>query len=167
MKLSGNLEKAFSDQVTLELQAAIVYRQLSIDMAALDLPGIASWFNAQAAEEEVHAEKFIAHMLDRDAAPLIGDITASGKHVTTVLAAFEASLSHEEKVSNAIRAIYKLAHETADYDSFPLLHWFIDEQLEEEASVREIIGRIKLIGEDGEGLLRLDAELGARQAEAE
>lgn len=159
-----DLKQAFNDQVTLELTAAVVYRQLSIDMAALDLPGIANWFKAQAAEEEVHAEKFIDHMLDRDAVPLIGTIAPANGHAETVLAAFEASLAHEKKVSDAIRNLYRAALAAGDIDALPLLSWFIEEQLEEEASVSAIISRIKMIGEDGNGLLALDAELGARKA---
>ncbi len=167
MELSGELKNAFNEQVTLELTAAVVYRQLSIDMAALDLPGIASWFKAQAAEEEVHADKFIEHMLDRNATPLIGEIHAQAGHAGTVLEAFEASLAHEQKVSEAIRNLYRKATAAGDIDAFPLLNWFVDEQLEEEATVSGIIGRIKLIGEDGNGLLRLDEELGARPAGGE
>lgn len=51
MELTGKLKEAFNAQVTMELTAAAVYRQLSIDMEALDLPGIAGWFKAQSAEE--------------------------------------------------------------------------------------------------------------------
>lgn len=43
-----------------------------------------------------------------------------------------------------------------------LLHWFVEEQIEEEATVSEILGRLRLIGDDGAGLLWLDSELGAR-----
>lgn len=162
MKLTDELEQALNDQVTMEFEAAIVYRQLSIDMDAIDLPGIAGWFKAQAEEEQVHAEKFIEHMLDRGATPLIHPITPTGQHVDSVLAAFEASLAHEKKVSESIREIYRLAQRIGDIDSFPLLNWFINEQLEEESTVSAIIGRIKMIGDDGNGLLRLDSELGRR-----
>ena len=167
MELSGPLKESFNAQVTLELTASVVYRQLSIDMEALDLPGIAGWFKAQAAEEELHADKFIAHMLDRDATPLLGAIKAQTKHVTTVLEAFEAALAHEKKVSEAIRSLYRLANSTDDIDALPLLNWFIDEQIEEESTVSTIISRIKLIGNDGNGILRLDEELGARGTAAE
>lgn len=166
MELTGELKEAFNTQVTIELQAAVVYRQLSIDMDALDLPGIAGWFKAQSAEEEVHADKFITHMLDRDATPLIGAIAAQPKHVTTVLEAFEAALAHEKKVSEAIRGLYRLANSTDDIDALPLLSWFVDEQIEEESTVSAIINRIKLIGNDGNGILRLDEELGGRSTQA-
>lgn len=140
----------------------MVYRQLAIEMDVHDLPGIAGWFRAQSHEEVVHAEKFIAHMTDRDASPTIGDIKAPGVKTDTVQKAFEASLVHEVKVSDAIRSLYRLAQQEGDIDALPLLNWFVEEQLGEEATVGEIIGRVRLIGEDGNGLLRLDAELAAR-----
>lgn len=162
MELTGKLAEAFNDQITLELQAATVYRQLSIEMDMLSLPGIAGWFRAQAAEELEHAEKFIAHMIDRSAHPNIGAMDAPNVSVQIVQDAFEASLGHEKKVSEAIRDLYRLAQNEGDIDSIPLLHWFIEEQVEEEATVGGILDRVKMINNDGNGLLRLDAELGAR-----
>ncbi len=162
MNLTDELEQAFNNQVTLEFEAAVVYRQLSIDMAAIDLPGIAGWFTAQAEEEQIHAGKFAEHMLDRGVTPLIQPLHPSGTHATSVLAAFVAALAHEKKVSESIRNIYRLAQSTGDIDSLPLLNWFVEEQLEEEATLSAIVGRIKLIGEDGNGLILLDAELGRR-----
>lgn len=167
MELTGKLAAAINDQITLEIQAAVVYRQLAIEMEVQDLPGISAWFLAQSAEELVHAQKFTDHMTDRNATPKIGAITAPNVAITTVLEAFEASLAHEQKVSESIRSLYRLAQQEGDIDSIPLLNWFVQEQLEEEASVGEIIGRVKLIGADGNGLLRLDAELGSRQAGGE
>lgn len=162
MELTGKLADAFNDQITLELQAATVYRQLAIEMDVLSLPGVAGWFRAQAAEELEHAEKFATHMIDRSAHPRIGDMSAPGASVQTVKDAFEASLAHEKKVSEAIRDLYRLAQNEGDIDSVPLLNWFIEEQVEEEATVGGILDRVKMINNDGNGLLRLDAELGAR-----
>ena len=67
-------------------------------------------------------------------------------------------------LSASIRALVKKATAADDFDSRPLLDWFIGEQVEEEATVREIVGRLKLIDNDGPGLLRLDDELGQRPA---
>lgn len=162
MKLKGKLATAMNKQVTLEMVAALTYEQLAIDMEAIDLPGVASWFRAQADEEREHAGKFIAHMLDRDAHPQLGSMKVESETAATVLDAFKAALAHEQKVSESIRELYTLAQEQGDIDSLPLLYWFISEQLEEEATVSEIIGRVKLIGKDGAGLLKLDQELGSR-----
>ena len=163
-QLTGKLEEAINEQVTLELEASLVYRQLGIEMDMQDLPGMASWFRAQADEEVVHANKFIDHMTDRGAHPRIQQIPAVSAKAETVLEAFRASLAHEEKVSESIRNLYRLAQQEGDIDALPLLNWFIDEQLEEEAMVSELIGKITLIDDDGPGLLRLDEELGSRKS---
>jgi ferritin len=164
MQLSKSLEDAFNAQITLEFQASLVYRQLAIELEIMDLPGMAAWLRHQADEEILHANKFIDHVADRDNHPRIGATAAPSTVVTSVLDAFEAALGHEEKVSASVRDLYRLAESEGDLDSRPLLNWFLEEQIEEEATVKEIVGRIKMIDEDGPGLLRLDEELGARPA---
>mgnify|MGYP002734113945 CR=1 FL=1 len=164
MKLTPALEEAFNQQITLEFGASLVYRQLAIEMELQDLPGMAGWLRAQADEEIVHANKFIQHVADRDNHPTIGALQAPQVDVTTPLDVFKASLAHEQKVSESIRNLYRLADAEGDIDSRPLLNWFIEEQVEEEATVREIIGQIERIGDDGAGMLRLDADMAARQS---
>ena len=162
MKLTAALEKKFNAQITLEFEASIVYRQLAIEMEIRDLPGMASWLRHQADEEIVHANKFIDHLCDRDNHPVIGAIAGPSVKVTSVLEAFQAALAHEQRVSEAIRGLVRDAEKAGDLDSRPLLNWFLSEQIEEEATVTQIVGRIELINDDGPGLLRLDDELGQR-----
>ncbi|WP_181311675.1 ferritin [Nocardioides campestrisoli] len=162
MKLTQTLEDAFNAQISLELHASMVYRQLAIEMELKDLPGMAAWLRHQADEEIVHANKFIDHVADRDNHPRIGALSAPEVTATTVLEVFQAALAHEQKVSASIRSLYRLAESEGDLDSRPLLNWFLEEQIEEEATVSEIVGRVELINEDGPGLLRLDDELGQR-----
>lgn len=163
MKLTDALLTTFNDQITLEFAANITYRQLAIEADKQDLSGMAQWLRAQADEEIVHANKFIDHVVDRGGDARIGTIEAPEVPADlTPVQIFEAALAHEEKVSEAIRELYRAAEAEGDLDSRPLLNWFIDEQIEEEATVSEIIGRLRLIGEDGSGLLSLDAELGSR-----
>ncbi len=162
MKIDEKLLAAFNDQITLEFTASQVYRQLAIEMDARDLPGMASWLRAQADEEVVHANKFITHVLDRGGHPQIGAIAAPQVEITEVADVFQAALEHEQNNSAAIRDLYRQAEKAGDLDSRPLLNWFIDEQIEEEATVGEILGWLKMIGNEGTGLLKLDAELGTR-----
>lgn len=167
MKLSTDLEKKFQDQITLEFAASITYRQLAIEADEQDLPGMATWLRHQADEEIVHANKFIDHVVDRGSHAAIGTIEKPEVEAgLSPLEIFEAALAHEQKVSEAIRELYRAADKEGDLDSRPILNWFVDEQIEEESTVSEIIGRIRLIGDDGSGLLRLDSELGRRPAES-
>ncbi|NHU85482.1 ferritin [Kocuria sp. JC486] len=165
MKLTSDLESKFNDQITMEFEASLVYRQLAIEADVQDLVGMAAWLRHQADEEIVHANKFIDHVVDRDGHARIGGIDAPA--VAEGLSAaeiFQAALTHEQKVSESIRNLYRACDSAGDLDSRPLLNWFLDEQIEEEATVGEILGRIERIDGDGSGLLRLDDELGARPA---
>lgn len=163
MKLNEELEAKFNAQVTLEFEASLVYRQLAIEMDLADLPGMASWLRRQADEEIVHANKFIDHLDARGNHPRIGDVSAS--HIPTSedpKQTFKTALHHEQRVSESIRDLYRACAEAGDIDSNSLLNWFLAEQIEEEATVDEILGRLEHTGDDGPGLLRLDAELAAR-----
>lgn len=163
MKLNDILDKAFSEQLTLEIESSVAYLQLAIALDDADLPGMASWMRIQSDEEREHAAKFIAHATARGNRPQIGQIVAPSDPGPDVKSAFAAALANEQKVSESIRALYRLANAEGEIDSLPLLSWFLEEQVEEEATVSEIIGRLHLIGDDGPGLLRLDEELGSRR----
>ena len=144
--MSDDILKAFNDQITLELTADMTYRQLAIEADAQNLSGMAAWLRHQADEEIVHANKFIDHTLDRGSHPRIGTIEAPEVEAgLSALEIFQAALAHEEKVSEAIRELYRACTSAGDIDAIPLLQWFINEQIEEEATVGEIVGRIELI----------------------
>ncbi|APT85360.1 ferritin [Corynebacterium aquilae] len=165
MKLSDTLAQAFNKQVTAEYEASLVYRQLSFLLDDLGLVGMRDWMKLQADEELTHAQMFADHMLNRDAVPQIGAIEAPSLTVNNAVDAFEASLAHEQKISGMIRDLAALTQDERDFDSRPLIDFFLAEQIEEESTVGEILDRLRLIGSDGSGLLRIDAELGARNAE--
>src|SRR5690625_5554095 len=98
----------------------------------------------------------MTHAGARGNSPQIGLIEAPGLKENSVRAVFEASLDNEQRVSSSIRALYRLAQAEGDIDSMPLLYWFIQEQIEEEATVSGILGSLHMIGDDGAGLLRHD-----------
>ena len=104
MKLTDDLLQKFNEQITLEFEASMVYRQLAIAADDLDLSGMAAWLRHQADEEIVHANKFIDHVADRDSFPTIGAIPAPPVQAgLSALEIFRAALAHEQKVSEAIR----------------------------------------------------------------
>lgn len=162
MSINEKFQKQLNDQVIAEHQAALVYTQLAYELDRLSFTGMRDWMFAQAKEERDHAQKFAQHLLDRDARVDIENIEMPSIKISTPLDAFELSLEHEKKVSALIRDLARTAEEVGDIDSRSLLNEFLDEQIEEEATVNEIIDRIKIVGNDGSGLLRIDSELGSR-----
>ena len=75
---------------------------------------------------------------------------------------FEATLAHEQMVTGRINKLVDLALELSDHATDNFLRWFVTEQVEEEDSADSIRQQLKLIGDNGQGLLMLDRELGAR-----
>lgn len=162
MSIPQQIFDAFNAQINLEIESSLAYEQLAADMEYLNFAGAAKWFAHQAEEEREHAKKFVQHLLDRDQRPSYSVVARAATPAGDLVSAFEASLAHEQKVSNAIRDLYKLAIELGDFDSLPLLQWFIDEQIEEEATVSAILGKLSINAGNGAGLLQIDAELADR-----
>jgi ferritin len=165
--MSSDLQDAYNDQITLEFASSYAYLQMAAFLDDANLPGFANWMRQQAEEERVHAMKFFDFVLDRGNQVELRSIPAPSGDYTSPLSAFEASLAHEQKVTRAIHDLYGQATEEKDYESLPLLHWFIDEQVEEEATVSELIEQIAMAGNNGAALLLLDRELGTRVPSAE
>ncbi|MHA2788379.1 ferritin [Corynebacterium sp. S7] len=150
-----------------EHQASLIYTQFAYDLDRLSFPGMSAWMYAQAEEERVHAKKIADHILARGGDVRLGTIELPDMAVKSPLDAFNYALEHEQQVSEMIRNLARVADEVGDLDSRSLVNWFLSEQIEEEDTVSEIIEQIKLVGEDGSGLLRIDSNLGARNQKAE
>ena len=160
--MNEKLQSLLNAQVINEHGAALIYTQLAYEMDDLSFPGMRDWFYAQAAEEREHAQKIANHLLARGYRVELTDVPVPSVKAATPLDAFEAAYAHEQKVSEQIREIARTADEVKDLDSRQIVNWFLDEQIEEEDTVTEIIDQIKLVGNDGSGLLRIDATLGSR-----
>lgn len=162
MAMHQALSGAFNDQVTSELAASITYLQMAAWFDSEELPGMAHWMYQQAAEETGHARRFIDFVVDRGAKVVVGDIPAPTNDFSGPVAAFEAALAHEREVTAQIRNLYQLASEHSDLESFPLLHQFLAEQVEEESTVETILAQLRRAGDSQPALLLIDRDLGAR-----
>ena len=164
MKMSETLAETFSEQVTMELSSSVAYLQMSAWFDSIDLPGMASWMRIQSEEERQHALRFMDFVLDRGNRPIIGDRPRPKAEFASAKEAFEAALAQEQSTTRSIRNLYLQASEEKDVESYPLLDWFLTEQVEEESTVQKILGQLGHAGNDGSALLMIDRELGARTA---
>lgn len=162
MQMKPELAEAFNEQITLELESSLAYLQMAAYFDAASLPGMASWMRVQSEEERAHALKFFDYVLDRGNEVRIGSIAAPSGEFGNAEDVFATALSQEQKVSAAIADLHRMATESADAASFPILQWFLEEQVEEESTVGEILDQVRLIGDNGAALLQLDRELAAR-----
>jgi ferritin len=109
-----------------------------------------------------HAMKFFDFINERGGRVELRAIEQPTVSFESPLAVFQATYEHEQKVTALIHDLYELALEESDYPAQVMLHWFIDEQVEEEDSVSEILDTLERIGDKDQGLMMLDRELGQR-----
>jgi len=152
---------ALNDHVSLEFNAWYQYSAMALWLELNDLPGCASFMKQQAAEEMEHAHRIIQHLTDRDVTPRLPAIAAPTANYDSVKQVFEMVLAAEREVTRSIHALHVLASDEDDQPARIMLEWFITEQVEEENMARSILGRIRLAGETGPGLLLVDQELGS------
>lgn len=130
-------------QLNHELSAAHAYQALSIWCAARNFSGFAAFFAQQAGEEREHAEKIIDHVLDRGATPELAAVAAPKVSGSSLLDVALQAQAMEEANTRGINAVYEAALAAKDYPAQVLMHWFINEQVEEEAWCDEMIDRVK------------------------
>lgn len=156
------LQDAFNEQMKNEFFSAYLYLAIAGYFQAEDLPGIANWMRVQALEELTHGEKFFHFIADAGARTDIRGFESPKNDFESPADAFKYSLKHENFVTDSINKLMDLAKKEGNHAAQIFLQWFVTEQVEEEASFGLIVRKLERIGNDGNGLLRLDEELAAR-----
>ncbi len=153
---------AINEQIRKEMYSSNLYLAMAAYYHSINMNGFANWMRIQAQEEQSHALKLFDYLLDRGGKVKLGQINATPTEWESPLAGFEAAYAHEQSITASINDLYDLALQEKDHASGTMLQWFINEQVEEEATVSEIVDRVKLAGESGAGLFFLDSELKSR-----
>ena len=160
--ISKKMQGAFNDQVTAEFYSAYLYLSMAAYLESIDLPGFANWMRIQYQEEESHALKIFEYVIERDGRATLGAIEAPPTDWKSVLDVFETAYAHEQKVTGLINGLMDVAIGEKDHAAQISLQWFVNEQVEEEASVKAIVQQLKMLGDSKGGLFQIDRELGRR-----
>lgn len=142
-------------QMNHEFAAAHAYTALAVWCAENNLKGCSRFFHHQAAEEREHAQKFLDHILDRGATPALTAIDAPPAGFKTLLDVVRMAQKMEQVNTAGIHKVYEAALAAKDYPTQVALHWFIEEQVEEEAWCDELVARVQAANCAG-GLADLD-----------
>ncbi len=156
------IEDALNQQLTREMYSSNLYLSMAGFYHSINLSGFANWMRVQAQEEMFHALKLFDYILDRGGKAKIGEISAPPSNWQTPLEAFEASYNHEQLVTGWINELADLAIKEGDHATHILMQWYITEQVEEEATVSDIVARLKLAGDNPSSLFLIDNELKSR-----
>jgi ferritin len=160
--ISKKMQDALNGQVTAEFYSAYLYLSMSTFLESIDLPGYANWMRIQYQEEKLHAEKILDYVMERDGRAIVNSFDTPPMDWKSPLHAFEDAYEHEQKVTGLINALVDTALSEKDHASQIFLQWFVNEQVEEEATVKTIVQQLKLLGDSKSGQFHMDRELGSR-----
>jgi ferritin len=146
-----------NEQIGYEFSAMLQYYAIAAHFGAEALSELSGHFKKQAEEEKEHALRFVQFLVDAGARVNIPAVPAPQGHFKTAEAAVKLSLEQEERVSEQINALVSLAKAESDYTSDNFLQWFVKEQLEEVASMDQLLRVVQRAGEAN--LLRVEEYL--------
>lgn len=160
--LSEKLHAALNAQMNYEFYSAHAYLAMAAYCTDESYDGFANFFLVQSEEERFHAMKFYNYLSDMGYPATIEGFSNPGNDFASVLDAFEQALKHEKKVTRRIYELSDIALEEREHATMAFLKWFIDEQVEEEATFNTLIAKISRIKNDLSAVFMLDAELANR-----
>ncbi|NBC83610.1 MAG: ferritin [Bacteroidetes bacterium] len=142
--LSEKMEKILNEQLAKEGYSSDIYLAMASWAEVNGFAGIAKWLYAQSEEERVHMLKFLAYINDRGGHAIVPASEQPPKNYETIQKLFEKVLEHEKYISAAINEIVGKCIELKDYTTHTWIQWFVNEQIEEEAQVKNILDKLAL-----------------------
>ena len=160
--ISALMQQALTEQLNREFGSAYRYLAMSAYCSHRDFNGAAHWFRLQHEEELEHATKVYDYLIEQGVQVALTQVTEPPADYGSLLGVFESSLAHEQEMTAHLNELSDLALQEKDHATYNLLQWFVNEQVEEEASIGAVIAKLRLVNDDGYGLLMIDTELGGR-----
>lgn len=160
--ISQNLADAINKQLNNEFDAAQAYLAMAAYCEYNNYSGFANFYLQQVEEERFHAMKIYHYLNDRGIKATISSVNEPKIDFASILDTFETALLQEKKVTKNFYDLMDLAWEEKEHATISFLKWFLDEQVEEEATFDTHIEYLKRIGEDKNALFLYEKELGQR-----
>ncbi|MCW2797102.1 ferritin [Nocardioides sp.] len=130
-------------QIGNELAAHNQYLACAVFYDAQTMPQMAAFFYQQALEEREHALMMVQYLLDTDSEVTIPGVEAPVPTFADVTAPVELALAQEKRVTEQINGLLRIAREEFDFASEQFMQWFIKEQVEEIATMTDLLTVVK------------------------
>jgi len=141
------VSEILNEQIEKEFYSSNLYLSMAIWCDAKGYEGTSKWLYNHTEEERMHAFKFIHYLVDVDEKAIVPATKKPPVDFKDIKTLFDMVLKHEQFISNAINEIVKLCYKTNDFRTMNWVQYFVQEQIEEESSVRTIIDKIQLAGD--------------------
>lgn len=141
-----------NEQIGNEFAAHQQYVACAIHYDALTMPQMAAFFYSQALEERDHAMMMVKFLLDTDCEVRIPGVEAPQSAFDDVVAPVELALAQEKRVTAQVFALTKTAREENDFAAEQFMQWFIKEQVEEVATMNDLLTVVTRARDDIEAI---------------
>ncbi len=160
--ISGKMSESLNKHMNFELQSAHLYLSMSSSANEMGLKGAANWFMVQYREEMIHFMKFYTYLVDQGTNITLLASKAVPNNYKSLLELMQKTLAHEQVITSCINELSEQAVKEKDHATQIFLQWFVTEQIEEENNDRDLLAKLKLVGDNGHGILMIDAEMAQR-----
>ena len=157
--VSKKMLKALNKQIEMEGYASFLYLSMASWCDLEGMEGCAQFMYRQSSEEHGHMMRIFNYLIEMDHKAVVPAIAKPPEDFESVPALFELAYEHEQKVSASINNLVNLAISENDHTTNVFLQWYVDEQREEEALMRLILDKVRLIGDGPQSLYFIDKEL--------
>ncbi len=157
--LHPRMLEALNTQIALEAASSYTYLAMASWCDKEGIAGCADFFYTQSDEERMHMLKILRYVNEMDAHAIVPAIDQPCNDYESIQSIFQQVYAQEQKITNAIYGLLSLCQELQDHSTNNFLQWYVTEQREEEALVRGILDKIKLIGTGGQSLYFIDKEI--------
>jgi len=152
-------EQKLNEQIQMEGLASFYYLAMASWAETQGYLGASEFLYDHAEEERTHMLKIMKYVNDAGGYAKAPEITDIRHDYTSLKEVFESILEHELAVTRSINKLSEFCFEVKDFATFNFLQWFVNEQREEEATSRRNLEFFDIIGEEGQGLWMIDAEI--------
>ncbi len=158
--LSKSIADALNNQIQMESESSQAYLAMA-SWAEIQpgLEGVSSFFYTQSEEERMHMLKLMKFINERGGFAMVPSLEQPILTFPSLKKLFEEFLKHELKVSDSINELVHISLQEKDYATHNFLQWYVNEQMEEERTARNLNDKLELIGEDKSGLYLFDRDI--------
>lgn len=145
--LTKRVEEILVSQIQKEAYSSFLYLAMASWAEAEGIQGTSEWLYKQAEEEKGHMLKLIHYVNERGGRAVVPSIQQPERNYESVHKLFDQVLEHEEYITASINEIVSVCISEKDFTTQNWIQWFVNEQIEEEASVKAIKDKLKMIGD--------------------
>lgn len=157
--LNKRIETALNEQLAVEAFSSQYYLSIASWAENNGLNGTAQFFYEQSDEERMHMLRVLKFINERGGKAIIPQLAKPQDEFTSLTQVFDQFLLHEEAVTKKVNDVVAICLEEKDHSTNNFMQWFVSEQIEEEAVVRTLIDKLRLIGDEKSGLYFFDRDL--------